>query len=154
MREVTVDDVSFVWLEFENGAMGSLEASRVSTGRKSMWNVEVYGSKGAISFDLNRCNELLFYSSEDSLAVQGFRKIIVTEADEHEFIKYWWPAGHMLGWEHHHCNAIFHFVDCVANNKDVTVGATFLDGLRCQEVVEAALLSATQGRWVDVEETR
>ena len=115
-----------------------------------MWTVEVYGSKGAVSFELNTCNELLFYSLEEPVAIQGFRKIIATEAEEHEFIKYWWPSGHMLGWEHHHCNAIFHFVDCVANNKNVDPGATFLDGLRCQEVVEAALLSAKQSSWVDV----
>ena len=152
--EVDVDDASLLWLEFENGAMGSLEASRFSTGSKSVWRIEVHGTEGAVLFNLTRSNELQFYSREDPAYAQGFRTIIATE-EEHPFIKYWWPPGHMLGWEHHHCNAIFHFVECVARDKEVSpYGATFLDGLRCQEVLEAGLISAERGEWVEIDEIR
>ena len=46
--EVTVDDASLGMFRFNNGALGSIEASRFATGRKSLWQIEVYGSRGAI----------------------------------------------------------------------------------------------------------
>jgi len=45
-------------VEFENGAIGSFEASRFSTGRKNRMSFEIYGSKGSISFDLEKMNAL------------------------------------------------------------------------------------------------
>jgi predicted dehydrogenase len=49
--EVTVDDASLGIFRFSNGGIGSLEASRFATGRKAMWRIEVYGSRGAIQWD-------------------------------------------------------------------------------------------------------
>ncbi len=152
--EVTVDDAALMWMEFENGAVGSLEASRFATGAKSIWRIEVHGSKGALHFDLTRNNELNFYSTEDPDHAQGFRNIIATEPGEHEFVEYYWPPGHMLGWEAHHANAMFHFVDCVANDKNVgEIGATFKDGLQTQAILEAAAESIdNNNKWVSVKQ--
>ena len=152
---VDVPDVAYAWLQFENGAMGSLEASCFSTGCKSVWRIEVHGSEGAIAFDQARMNELNFYSRRDSPPVRGFRKILVTDPQEHEFVKYYSPAGQTLAWEHCHYNAILHFFDCVVHEKDIApYGASFLDGMRCQEVLEAGLLSARRGTWVEINEMR
>lgn len=151
--EVTVDDASLGMLRFNNGALGSIEATRFATGRKSLWQIEVYGSRGAIQFELTQNNLLQYFSLDDPLEVQGFRTILVTEADVHDFIKYWWPPGHMLGWEHHHSHTIFHFVNCIAKNLPVDpLGATFADGLKCQLVLEALERSGKERRWVKVEE--
>lgn len=148
---VTVDDASLGIFRFSNGGLGSIEASRFSTGRKSLWQIEVYGSRGAVVFELTQNNLLQFFSLEDPLREQGFRTIIVTEADVHDYIKYWWPPGHMLGWEHHHCNTIFHFINCIANNLEVGPwGATFLDGLKCQLVLDAMARSSEERKWVTV----
>jgi len=153
--KVDVPDVACVWLEFENGAMGSLEASRFNTGCKGAWRIEIHGSKGAVMFNLARMNELKFYSRKDPSYAQGFRTIFVTDPKEHEFIKYWWPKGQMLAWEHCHYNAILHFFDCIVHNKTIAPpGATFFDGLRCQEILEAGLVSAEEGRWVQLDELR
>jgi hypothetical protein len=52
------------------------------------------------------------------------------------------PRGHGIGWEHAHINEIAHFLDCIANNKEIApYGATFKDGLRAIEVIEAIRLS-------------
>ncbi len=151
-RAVTVDDASLGMFRFNNGALGSIEASRFATGRKSLWQVEIYGSRGAIQFELTQNNLLQFFSLDDPLEVQGFRTILVTEADVHDFIKHWWPPGHMLGWEHHHCHTIFHFVNCVVNDLDVApLGATFEDGLKVQLVLDALQRSEKERGWVTVE---
>lgn len=150
---VTVDDASLGIFRFDNGAIGSIEATRFATGRKSLWQIEVYGSRGAVQFELTQNNILQYFSLDDPLEVQGFRTILVTEADVHDFIKHWWPPGHMLGWEHHHCHAIFHFINCIVNNLDVGPwGATFEDGLQVQRVLQALQLAAQEKSWVRVDE--
>jgi predicted dehydrogenase len=150
---VTVDDASLGMFRFNNGALGSIEASRFATGRKSLWQIEVYGSRGAIQFELTQNNLLEFFSLDDPSEVQGFRTILVTEADVHDYIKHWWPPGHMLGWEHHHCHTIFHFVNCVANNLNVAPwGATFEDGLKVQLILDALERSEKERGWVTVEQ--
>ena len=150
---VTVDDASLGMFRFNNGALGSIEASRFATGRKSLWQIEVYGSRGAIQFELTQNNLLQYFSLDDPLEIQGFRTILVTEADVHDFIKYWWPPGHMLGWEHHHCHTVFHFVNCMVNNLDVAPwGATFEDGLKTQLILDALERSEKERGWVRVEE--
>ncbi len=149
--EVTVDDASLGIFRFSNGGLGSLEASRFATGRKAFWRIEVYGSRGAIQWDLTQNNVLQYFSLDDPLEVQGFRAIEVTEPAVHDFIKYWWPPGHVLGWEHHHCNAIFHFINCIANKLPIgPLGATFEDGLKAQKVLAALEKSGQQRSWVTV----
>jgi predicted dehydrogenase len=148
---VTVDDASLGIFRFNNGGLGSIEATRFATGRKSLWQIEVYGSRGAIQFELTQNNLLQYFSLDDPLEVQGFRTILVTEADVHDFIKHWWPPGHMLGWEHHHCHTIFHFVNCIVNNLDVGPwGATFEDGLEVQRVLQALQIASEEKTWVKI----
>ena len=151
MCTVDVDDASIIWLKLANGAMASLEASKVATGYKTMWRIEVHGSEGGLVFDLSRGNELQFYTKSDPLYLQGMRTIHVSEPEAHDYAKYWWPRGHNLGWEHYHIHMIEHFLRCLATGDDVAPwGATFADGLRCQEVIEAALASSEEGGWVDI----
>ncbi len=49
-RPVTVDDAYSAQLAFENGAMGTLEASRFATGHKNDHTIEIQGSKGSLRF--------------------------------------------------------------------------------------------------------
>ena len=58
---VTVDDASLGMFRFNNGALGSIEATRFATGRKSLWQIEVYGSRGAVQFELTQNNLLQYH---------------------------------------------------------------------------------------------
>ena len=83
----------------------------------------------------------------------GFRTVLVSEAD-HPFWKWWWPHGHMIGWEHTMVHELHHFLDCIAKNKRIGPhGATFEDGYRTAEVCDAILRSAKSGRREAVEST-
>ena len=55
---VTVDDTTLALARFENGAVGSFEATRFAGGRRNGNRFEINGSKGSISFSLERMNEL------------------------------------------------------------------------------------------------
>ena len=145
-----VDDVSISLVRFKNGSVGSIEGSRFCAGRKNFMRIEVHGTEGSILFNLERLNELDVYSRRDPDDRMGFRNILVTESN-HPFIKYWWPHGHILGWEHTQIHEVYHLLDCIANEKPIApMGATFYDGLKCQEVMSAILESAEKGRWVNV----
>ena len=59
---VTVEDASLMHVEFACGAIGSFESSCFATGRKNHNTFEIYGSEGSLTFDLERMNELQFFS--------------------------------------------------------------------------------------------
>jgi len=146
---VEADDAFVGLLEFGNGSIGVLEASRVATGRKNRQYWEMNGSKGSICFDLERLNELqVCVDGGSAESLTGFRNVLVTET-QHPYLKFWWPRGHILGWEHAHVNEIYHFVDAVVGKKNVgPYGATFEDGYRAAVVCDAIVESARTGRRV------
>jgi predicted dehydrogenase len=145
------DDAFLALLEFAGGATAVLEASRVATGRKNRQSWEVNGSRGSLCFDLERLNELQVYLDGGAVeGLVGFQDVLVTEA-EHPYMKFWWPRGHILGWEHAHVNELYHFVEAVAQQKEVgPYGATFEDGYRTAVIADAILESARTGRRVPV----
>ncbi|MBS7615058.1 Gfo/Idh/MocA family oxidoreductase [Candidatus Bathyarchaeota archaeon] len=146
--KVDVDDVFIAMVKFKNNAIGSLESSRFCAGRKNYQRIEVHGTEGSISFNLERLNELEVYSKKDKDDRMGFRNILVTES-VHPFIEHWWPHGHIIGWEHTFVHEIHHLVDCIVNDKPVApYGATFYDGLKCQEILSAIEESSEKGKWV------
>ena len=140
--EVTVDDLALFTARLDSGVLGSFEATRFSTGRKNALRVEVSGSKGAISFDLEDLNSLQFYDSTLPENEQGFRKILVTEP-QHPYMSAWWPAGHMLGYEHGFTHQAKDFVEGVASGTQPT--PSFADGLQVQQVLDAVEASAGNG---------
>ncbi|HAK45522.1 MAG TPA: dehydrogenase, partial [Spirochaeta sp.] len=103
MGKVTVEDAAFMTVRFENGALGSFDATRFAPGRRNYNYFEIYGSKGSILFNFERMNELEYYNREDPDNQQGFKTIQTTEA-VHPYMEAWWPAGHIIGYEHefHH----------------------------------------------------
>jgi predicted dehydrogenase len=93
-------------------------------------------------FDLEKMNELRFYSRKDPENAQGFRTILATESS-HPYIKNWWPPGHIIGYEHAFTHGVVDFVDAVANGTPLA--PNFRDGVKCVRVLEAALKSAASG---------
>ena len=149
--KIEADDACLALLEFDNGSIGVLEASRVATGRKNRQYWEVNGSKGSLCFDLERLNELqVCLEGGTAEGLTGFQNVLVTEA-QHPYLKFWWPRGHILGWEHAHVNEIYHFVEAVVGQKNVApYGATFEDGYRAAVVCDAIVESARTGRRVPI----
>jgi predicted dehydrogenase len=150
--EREVDDAFEAVVGFTSGAVGTLEASRFATGRKNALRWEINGSRGSVAFDLERLNELeVNYSgSRPGEREQGFRRVLVTEAD-HPFIAAWWPPGHIIGWEHTFVHELHHLLSAIRDGGQVAPdGADFEDGYRATEVCDAILRSAREGRRVAV----
>jgi len=149
--KVDVDDAFVAAVEFENGAIGTLEATRFAGGRKNYEVLEINGEKGSIRFNLERMNELeVFWVGEEPKETQGFHDVLITEA-YHPWWDNWWPHGHIIGWEHTFVHELAHFLDCIVNNKDVApYGATFKDGYRAAVICDAIQESAATKKQVDI----
>ena len=148
---VDVDDAFVAAVEFENGAVGTLEATRFAGGRKNHEVLEINGEKGSIRFNLERMNELdVFWVGDEPKETQGFTNVLISEA-YHPWWEHWWPQGHMIGWEHTFIHEVTHLLDCIVNDRDVApYGATFEDGYKAAVVCDAILNSAVLKRQVDI----
>ncbi len=148
---VDVDDAFVAAVEFENGAIGSVESTRFAAGRKNFNCFEINAEKGSVRFNLERMNEAeVFWVGEDPKATQGFHNVLVSEG-HHPWWDHWWPQGHIIGWEHTFVHEINHLLDAIVNDKPVGPhGATFEDGYRCAVVCDAILESAQKRKTVDV----
>ena len=144
MGAVTVDDAALFLAQFANGAVGSFEVTRFAKGRANYNSFEINGSKGSLRFNLERMNELEVYLTEDRAGLQGFHTISVTEA-VHPYAGAWWPAGHILGYEHTFVHAIKELMDGIKAGK--APHPTFEDGFRCQAVLDAVERSVAAHAW-------
>ena len=151
LKKVDVDDAFVAIVEFENGAIGSVEATRFAGGRKNYNCFEVNGEKGSIRFNLERMNELeVFWVGEEPRETQGFHQINVSES-YHPWWSNWWPQGHIIGWEHTFVHEINHLLDAIVHNTSVApYGADFTDGYRNAVICDAILQSAESGQRVDI----
>lgn len=144
---VTVEDAISMIVEFKNGAMGTFEASTFAPGRKNYNCFEIYGDRGSLLFDLEKMNELQYFSKSDPAYAQGFRTIMVTEAC-HKYMNGWWPPGHIIGFEHQFHHGVVDFLKAIVEGGSVE--PNFRDGVEGMRVLEAGLNAAETGRRIEL----
>jgi predicted dehydrogenase len=128
-----VDDAFVATVDFENGAIGTLESSRLALGRVNQNTFELNGTRGSIAFDLERFDELLVSDGG------AYRSERVTGD--------WWPPGHGLGWGDTFTLEVQLLLEAIARGSSVAPhGATFEDGYRAAEVCDAILRSGESGK--------
>lgn len=144
---VTADDATLFVARFQCGASGSFCSTRFASGRKNFLRIELFGSEGSLSFNLERMNELEYYNRNDNVNEQGFRLINVTEST-HPYMNAWWPAGHIIGWEHTFIHEIRDMVYAIAN--DTPAYPNFYDGWKCHLVLDAVSQSIKDQKWTKI----
>ncbi|HKW04955.1 MAG TPA: Gfo/Idh/MocA family oxidoreductase [Nitrososphaerales archaeon] len=153
-RKVDVDDLTVACMKFQNGALGILESSWLTPGRMDFLSFEVYGSLGAIKYNLERIHELEVFKSEDEPKIKGFRNVMVLNKKFHPYMsQYWSNQGGGFAWEHSFINEANHLINCIADDMPVSPnGATFYDGYRNCRIMDGIAASAKSEKWVDVSE--
>jgi predicted dehydrogenase len=144
---VTVDDAAVFLARFGSGALGVFEATRFATGHKNGLRVEINGSLGSLAFDMEDMNVLQVYDATDPAHVSGFRRVLVTEP-EHPYVAAWWPAGHVLGYEHGFTHQVVDLVRAIADETDPL--PSFADGLQVQRVLAAVETSSDNRTWQEI----
>lgn len=147
---VSVEDMAVLQLELTNGAAGTVEVSRVATGSINDVRLEIHGDRGALAFSLMDPNWLLFY---DNLAnanplggCRGFQRIetIQRYPSPARFPAWDFPVGMLRFYVACQYEFLRRFRAAEAYNPGLH------DGIAVQEIIEAAYLSAAEGRWVEL----
>ncbi|UXM94421.1 Gfo/Idh/MocA family oxidoreductase [Bartonella sp. HY329] len=142
MKAVEVDDISRANLVFANGAVGSIEANWIATGREMQHDFEIYGSKGGLLFTQERFNELHLFSNKDAKNLQGYRKIFA--GPEHDpYGAFCIAGGHQIGFNDLKTIEARDLILAIAGEK--TGHADFREGYMVQKTVEAIYESARTG---------
>ncbi|MDR3644460.1 MAG: Gfo/Idh/MocA family oxidoreductase [Clostridia bacterium] len=149
MVEIEADDLALMTAKMKNGAIGTIEASKIATGANDELRFEIHGDKGALRGNLMDPNWLEFYDNtlpEEPLGgVRGFTKIECVQ----RFRK---PGGDFpsskfsIGWIRAHVHSLYSFLDCVYEHKDAS--PSFADGAYIQYVMEQAYRADSIGQWV------
>jgi predicted dehydrogenase len=146
--EVTVDDAAIFLARMSGGALATFEATRFAAGRKNAIRIEINGAKGSLAFDFEDMNVLQVYDHTEHPATAGFTRVLVTEPD-HPYVSAWWPAGHVLGYEHGFTHQAVDLVTAIAEDRDPE--PSFADGLAVQRVLAAVEQSAAKdSTWTEV----
>ena len=90
-------------------------------------------------------NELEVYFEADKPRVRGFRRMLATDP-AHPYFKAWWPAGHIIGYEHTFIHTVYDLLEAIADGK--VPKPNFEDGVRNQRVLGAIEKAAEKRRWV------
>lgn len=148
LMDVKVDDLAIIMMKMQNGALGTVEASRIATGANDDLKIEIHGRDGSIKFELMEANWLSVYDNraegEPIGGKRGFTRIETVQ-------RYPAPAAFpgpkfMVGWERFHIASMYNFIDNVVKGKPAA--PTFYDGLKVQEIMENSLKSVETGKWV------
>lgn len=145
LRDVENEDIAQVLVTFANGCNGTMEISRVATGKKCGLVFEVHGSRGSIQFDQERMNELRIYSTGDPDKQRGFRTVLA--GPEHVDYGNFCPApGHGLGINDLKVIEIRNLLVSIASGEPMH--ADFRNGWRIQSLVDAIETSNRNREWV------
>lgn len=149
-RAVETDDEALFLCRFANGATGTVDASRVATGKKTEFSYSITGSKGALSWTYDRLNELQVYAASDPVTRQGFRRIEAGPA--HPSYGHFYPIANFgMGYNDHKMIEIRKLIEAVADGGP-DVWPNFDVGHRVQCYIDAVVKSDAERRWVRVAE--
>jgi predicted dehydrogenase len=142
-----VDDAFVAIVKFENGSIGTFEATRFGIGIKNGNAFQMHGANGMLRFNLERLNHLEFVDATQPSTEQGPRDLLVTDLKHPIFGNFWRP-GHIIGYEHTFIAALAEFL--LAVSKSERFRPDFADGVEVQRVLEALQRSAKSREWTVV----
>jgi predicted dehydrogenase len=148
-----ITDVNDDWFvagaELDHGVTASFEASRVPEGHSLTGRIEVDGTRGTLRWEMERVSELVLSEPR-----QGTRTIKAV-APTHPYSDFWLPVGiqgaFAIGWRDCFYHQARHMLAAIAEDAAVApLGATFEDGYRVAEIVDAIQRSGRSGRVEEV----
>jgi predicted dehydrogenase len=146
--EVDVDDEVLSLLEFQNGAIGSLEATRNAHGRNNFLTFEIHGTIGSIYFNYERRDELQVAFASDQADRKGFRTVYTGPA--HPYGEGLWPIPALgIGYGETKIIETYDFVKAIMEGGEVS--PNFKDGYQINLIADAMAASAQSRTWTSVQ---
>jgi len=144
IQAVGIDDASAFLARFENGSLGTFEATRFARGHKALYSFELNGENASIAWDLHDLHRLELFDYRDDGKLRGWKSIHVTDR-EHPYMNHWWVPGLQIGYEHTFVHQVADFLKNLADG--IAAAPTFRGALATEEVTNAVLKSAANGNW-------
>lgn len=145
---VDVDDEVVSLLKFDNGAIGSLEATRNAYGRNNLITFEIHGTKGSLYFNYERRDELQVMFADDPADARGFRTVYTGPA--HPYGDGLWPIPALgIGYSETKIVECYDLFKAIASGQQPS--PNFADGYLTELVADALLKSGETGQWTTVE---
>lgn len=146
-KDVLVDDVARILVDFGRGCGGTIEANWVATGRKMQLGFEISGEKGSLVFTQERLNELLFYRVGGDAKTNGYVKI--ESGPQHPpYGDFCIAGGHQLGFNDLKTIEMGEFLRAIGQGGSST--PDFREAWEIQKVVDAAIASSKTRQWTAV----
>ena len=146
-KDVLVDDVARILVNFGRGCGGTIEANWIATGRKMQLGFEISGAKGSLVFTQERLNELLFYRAGGDAKTNGYIKI--ESGPQHPpYGEFCIAGGHQLGFNDLKTIEMGEFLRAIGRGERST--PDFREAYEIQKVVDAAIASSKARGWVSI----
>ncbi|MBR0457792.1 MAG: Gfo/Idh/MocA family oxidoreductase [Victivallales bacterium] len=149
--KVPAEDSMHVTLQLPNGAIGTVTASKITTGAEDELSFEIHGTKGAIALKPMCFDKLWFYDvSAPASPIGGTRGWTIIDCGQ----RYDKPAGFPppkapIGWLRAHTHCLYTFLRSVHENHPY--GPSLEQGVKIQKLLEAVRISAAnQGQWTNL----
>jgi len=140
---VDVEDAAAALVTFESGAYGVLETNRAAIGRRVSLQLDVFGSRGSASWDMERGDELQVCLPGDQHSF-GYRRVLVNAAHPGAAeLLVGGAEGTSIGWIGQEVAMWAEFLTAVAEGRPAH--ADFEDGVRDSAVIDALYTAAASG---------
>jgi predicted dehydrogenase len=142
---VTNEDYAAALVTFANGARGSFESSRAIIGPESQMAFDVYGTKGALRWNLETMNQLdVFLVDESGRAPRGYTRVYA--GDRYPYHGHFVPGdANSIGYEDLKVIEGYEFLSAVARGEQHEPG--FAEAVAYVSFQAAWLRSCATGTW-------
>lgn len=140
------DEAFYITARLAGGACGTIEASKVSVGANDDFTLAVYGTDGALKFDLMNPNYLYFYDAKRPSAPNGGERgfTAIECVNRYDLPESVFPGMRApIGWFRGHIHSMYSYLSAVNEKKAFT--PSFSDGAYVNRVMEAAYRSDESG---------
>ena len=129
---VDADDLAYLHLRYRDGVHGIVRVSRVARGRCDVRRVELYGERASLTLEIDKgVNRVLRAEETTRWRGDSFYEVFASDP------AVWTWGGNIHAW-----------IDAALDRSPMT--PSFEDGLRCQEIVDAALRAHAERRWIEL----
>jgi predicted dehydrogenase len=133
MGTVDADDLAYLQLRYANGAYGLVRVSRVARGRCDGRCIEIYGERASLVLEIDSdVNRVLRADTATNWRGNSFRQVYSTDPAETNW------GGNTQSW-----------IEAIADGRPVS--PSFEDAVHCQEILDAAIRSDHEGRWIELD---
>jgi predicted dehydrogenase len=146
---VETDDQLYVLVKYDNGIIGCLSSSRICVGKNFSLGYEIHGTKGCLTYESSRFNELKFYKKEGPKGEQGF-KILKGNFAHGDYGKFVYIDDMGIAWHDVVTIQARRLLEAISINQPMNIDIAY--GHKVDRISEAIIKSSEENRWVRISE--